>query len=114
MAFANYYRKHIKNFAEIAAPLNKLGRKHVPFFWSTDWQKAFDYLRQALINPRTLQYSDFSLQNEFRLQKDISKFAIGAVLSNKDNRPVAYASRGLNKAELHPTINKKLLSISGQ
>lgn len=32
--FANYYRRFIPNFSEIARPLNKLSRKNVPFEWT--------------------------------------------------------------------------------
>lgn len=41
-----------------------------------------------------------------------SDIAAGAVLSNKNNHPVAFASRGLKKAELnYLTIEKELLAI---
>lgn len=34
VAFANYYRKHIENFAKMCSPLNKLTRKGVDFQWT--------------------------------------------------------------------------------
>lgn len=44
---------------------------------------------------------------------DASGIAIGAVLSNKDDKiAVAYASSGLNKAEVrYATIKEELLAI---
>lgn len=112
VAFANYYRKFINGFAEIAHPLNKLCRKNVPFIWDSECQKAFHKLKNCLITPPLLSYPDFSHNNEFRLQTDASGFAIGAILANGDNKPVAYASRTLNKNELnYPTIEKELLAI---
>lgn len=46
------------------------------------------------------------------LRTDASGLAIGSVLCNKNDLPIAYASRTLNKAEInYPTIHKELLAI---
>ena len=112
VAFANYYRKFVKNFAQLAAPLNQLTRKGVIFQWNNNCQKAFETLKQALITPPILQYPDFSETNQFILRTDASAYAVGAVLSNSNDKPVAYASRTLNKAEInYCTIEKELLAI---
>lgn len=112
VAFANYYRKFIPNFAEKARPLNELNKKNSQFIWDTCCQNAFETLKNSLITSPVLQYPDFSNNNQFVLQTDASGYAIGAVLTNKDGRPVAYASRGLNKAEKnYATIEKELLAI---
>ena len=34
VAFANYYRKFIRNFSDISAPLNRLSKKGVQFKWT--------------------------------------------------------------------------------
>lgn len=101
IAFANYYRKHIPNFAEICMPLNMLTRKNTTFKWTDECQHAFDKLREKFINPPILDYPDFSPDNKFILNTDASKFAIGSVLSNQNGKPVAYASKALNKAEIN-------------
>jgi hypothetical protein len=112
VAFANYYRKFIKNFAVIAAPLNKLSKKGVSFLWSEECQKAFDVLKNKLCSPVVLDYPDFSEENNFNLTTDASKIAIGAVLSNSNGRPVAYASRALNKQEKnYSTTEIELLAM---
>lgn len=112
VAFANYYRKFIPRFAELSVPLNKLCRKYARFEWTDECGTAFLTLKNALSHYPVLQYPDFSEKNEFILQTDASNSAIGAVLSNKDNRPVAYTSRSLNKAELnYPVTHKELLAI---
>lgn len=112
VAFANYYRKFIKNFAELAGPLNFLSKKGVTFNWTHECQKAFESLKQALMKPPVLQYPDFSENNKFILRTDASGYALGAVLLNSNDKPVAYASRSLNKAEInYCTIEKELLSI---
>lgn len=92
--------------------MNNLCRKNTPFNWSEQCKNSFQFLKKALASPPILQYPDFSDQNEFILQTDASGIAVGAVLSNKDIRPVAYASRPLNKAERnYPTIQKELVAI---
>lgn len=112
VAFANYYRKFIKNFAEISAPLNRLGKKGVTFNWTIECQSAFEKLKRALLTPPILQYPDLSDKNCFIVRTDSSGYALGAVLSNGDDRPVAYASRALNKAEKnYCTTEKELLAI---
>ncbi|KAG7309510.1 hypothetical protein JYU34_005483 [Plutella xylostella] len=112
VAFTNYYRKFIPQFASIASPLNKLCCKNTPFIWSDECEKSFLKLKNALTSYPVLQYPNLSKSNEFILQTDASGKAIGSVLCNHNGKPVAYASRSLNKAELnYPTIEKELLAI---
>ncbi|KAG7303852.1 hypothetical protein JYU34_010754 [Plutella xylostella] len=112
IAFANYYRKFIPNFSDKVYSLNKLCKKNVPFKWDEQCQKDFELVKQSLLSPPVLQYPNYDETNEFRLQTDASGYALGAILSNSDNRPVAYSSRNLNKAELnYPTVEKELLAI---
>lgn len=112
VAFANYYRRYIPNFSSIAAPLNSLTKKGVTFTWTSDCQKAFETLKHSLTTPPILQYPNFSPNNSFILKTDASGHAIGAVLCNADDRPVAFASRSLNKAERnYCTIEKELVAI---
>lgn len=112
VAFANYYRKFIPNFSEIAYPLNNLCKKNINFTWDKKCQDAFETLKQRIMSPPILDYPDFSQDNYFILQTDASNKAIGAILSNKNGRPVAFTSRTLNKAESnYPVIEKELLAI---
>lgn len=111
-AFCNYYRKFIKSFSEITVPLNQLCRKNVPFIWTNECESAFQYLKKCLTTPPILQYPNFDADNEFIIQTDASGIAVGAVLCNNDLKPVAYASRPLNKAERqYPTVEKELVAI---
>ena len=43
-----FYRKFIKDFSKIGAPLIKLLQKDVPFEFSHDCKKAFDTLKELL------------------------------------------------------------------
>jgi hypothetical protein len=113
VAFCNYYRKFIKNFAEITRPLNALTRKNTQFSWNSECQQAFENLKKNLINPPILQYPDFN--KPFILTCDASKYSCGAVLSQmhgKDDLPVALTSRNFTKGESNkPAIEQELLAI---
>lgn len=111
-ALANYYRRHIPRFAEIAAPLNNLNRKNTEFVWSTDCQRAFETLKNKLITSPVLDFPDYSDNNTFILKTDSSGIALGSILSNSNDRPIAFASRTLNNAERHySTTEQELLAV---
>ena len=110
VAFANYYRKFIPDFASITIPLNRLLKKDVTFTFNDDCVKAFNKIKNILVSPELLTFPDF--EKEFILRTDASGFALGAILSNFDDRPIAYASKTLNNAEKnYSTIEKELLAI---
>lgn len=112
VAFANYYRRFISKFAEIAYPLNALCKKDAVFLWTDECERAFQKLKQALISPKVLDYPDFSDNNTFTLQTDACKQGLGAILSNSNGKVVAYASRNLKPAETrYPVIELELLAI---
>jgi hypothetical protein len=60
ISLAGYYRRHVRNFAEIARPLTNLTKKDVPFEWTTEHQQAFDRLKEILSTGPLLIYPDFS------------------------------------------------------
>lgn len=114
VAFCNYYRKFIPNFASIAYPLNSLTRKKSIFQWSSDCDTSFKQLKNALISPPILQYPDFN--RTFYITVDACKTGIGAVLSqyndNDDDLPIAFASKSFTKGERNKaTIEQELLAI---
>jgi transposase InsO family protein len=113
LGLAGYYRKFIENFSKIAKPLTKLLRKGEKFIWTAEQQMAFETLKEKLTTAPVLNYPDFS--QEFLITTDASDYAIGAVLSQGtvgQDRPIAYASRVLNKAEQnYNTTEKELLAI---
>lgn len=113
VAFCNYYRKFVPNFANIAKPLNNLLKKGVKFAWTHLHQNSFEKLKRLLISPTILRYPDFT--KEFILTTDASNVACGAILSQQhDNHdlPIAYASKSFTKGESNkPTIEKELTAI---
>ena len=113
IGLAGYYRKFIKEFSKIAKPLTKLTKKTEKFAWAAEQQIAFNTLKEKLTTAPVLQYPDFT--KEFNVTTDASDYAIGAVLSQGpigNDRPIAYASRILNRAEQnYSTTEKELLAI---
>lgn len=113
VAFANYYRRFIANFAELAQPLNKLTRKRAEFVWNDEAENSFQNLKNRLIKPPILQYPDFNKQ--FIVTVDASNGACGAVLSqisNGQDLPICFISRSFQKGELNKAIiEKELLAI---
>lgn len=108
-----FYRRFIQGFSDIAKPLTMLTQKGQPFLWISSTQEAFDTLRSVLVKRPILVYPNFN--EPFVLATDASNHAIGVVLSQgKDGRerPVAYASRTLVKAEeKYSTTEKECLAI---
>ena len=108
LGLGSYYRRFIRNFAEIAHPLHLLTQKDAIFQWSPECQKAFQQLKDALVSPPVLAYPDFS--KSFTLETDASIKGLGAVLSQlqDDNslHPVAYASRSVSGAEKRYAITE--------
>ena len=110
LGLTSYYRRFIKNFAEIARPLYRLTEKNVNFNWDEHCQIAFQTLKEKMINPPLLAYPNFS--NPFLLQTDASDKALGAVLMNHDKHPVAFISRKLKQYEVRYSVtDKELLAI---
>ena len=60
IGLAGYYRRHVRNFAELAKPLTNLTRKDVPFNWTAEQQNAFDQVKRSLSTEPLLIYPDFS------------------------------------------------------
>lgn len=113
VAFINYYRKFIPNFANYSYFLTRLTRKNVPFIWDENCEKSFNYFKNSLINPKVLKYPDYDKQ--FCITTDASKIACGAILTQEYNgihMPVRYASRTFTKGESNKSvIEQELLAI---
>ena len=46
LGFAGFYRKFVKGYSEITAPLTKMTRKDIVFTWESKKQKAFNMLKK--------------------------------------------------------------------
>ncbi|GBG64267.1 hypothetical protein CBR_g41188 [Chara braunii] len=93
LGLANYYRKFVRNFSTIAAPLRRLLRKETIWKWDKDCTSAMKKLKQALIEYPVLKVADPSLP--FVVTTDASQYGIGVVLQQDDGngyRPVEFMS----------------------
>ncbi len=103
LGLSGYYRRFIKNYASISAPLTKLTTKTNAhqFHWTPECQHAFDTLQTCLCNSPVLVHPNFD--KEFLLHTDASDIGLGAILSQLDDngleRPIAYASKILSARE---------------
>ena len=102
-----YFRRFIKNYAQIAEPLNNLigcdnaKLKNHPVTLSPEAKDAFNILKQKCMTAPVLAFAD--LEKPFLLETDASALGLGAVLQQvqADGKlhPVAYASCALRKGE---------------
>ena len=100
VGFVGYYRRFIKDFAELAEPLVALTRKGTPFVWTDRQQAAFEALKACLISVPILGFP--TEDGRFLLDTDTSLFAVGGVLNQvQGDREVVitYASRSLHLSQ---------------
>ena len=113
LGLAGYYRRYVKGFAAITAPLNALTRKDAVFHWSEDCQAAFDQLKTLLTTSPIMAFPDFS--QAFRLYTDASIAGLGAILvqvRDGKERIICCASRALNQVEKsYPATKLECLAI---
>ena len=115
VGLVGHYRRFIKGFAQIAAPLYDMisgddsAKKTEKVTLTPEALAAFERLKEACLQAPILSFPDFN--KPFLLETDASGKGLGAVLSQKqeDGRyhPVAYASRVMNGTELKYHSNKK-------
>jgi len=60
LGLANYYRRFIKNFAQVARPMNVLTWKDKKWRWEEAQQKAFDELKQVFTTEPVLAVPDLN------------------------------------------------------
>ena len=114
LGLANYYKRFVKDFSVIAAPLFKLLRKDVSFVWDEACVQAFNIIRNKLVQEPILKFPDMS--RPFLLTTDASNTGIGYVLSQKDDTgrepAVAYGGRALRGPETrYSTTEQEYLAI---
>jgi hypothetical protein len=89
LGLAGYYRRFIRNFGAIAAPLTALLKKE-GFRWNDDAAAAFRALQQALTTAPVLQLPAFD--RDFIVECDASGTGMGAVL-HQGAGPLAFFSK---------------------
>ena len=111
LGFANFYRRFIENFSKICKPITEtLTGDKQKFSWGREQNIAFEKLKQRFTTAPILTH--LYLEQETVIETDASDFALGAILSqfqDKRPHPVAFHSRKLNSAERNYEIHDKEL-----
>lgn len=89
LGLTGYYRKFVRDYGTIAAPLIALLKKE-GFLWNDDATTAFQALKTAITSASVLVLPDFT--KPFVVECDTSSHGFGTVLI-QDKHPVAYFSR---------------------
>ncbi|GJT60682.1 ty3-gypsy retrotransposon protein [Tanacetum coccineum] len=108
LGLAGYYRRFIKDYATVVAPLTSLLQKH-GFQWGEMEQKVFDDLKSRMSSAPILGLPNFD--EMFVVETDASDVGIGVVLL-QNGRPLSYFSRKLGpRMRIAATYQKELFAI---
>ncbi|CCO35049.1 Retrotransposable element Tf2 155 kDa protein type 1 [Rhizoctonia solani AG-1 IB] len=114
LGFANFVRRFVANFSQIARPLHNLVKKEVKWQWTDKEENAFRDLQQAIITAPVIVHADPT--KPYFLETDASGAALGSVLSQRQDdgrlHPIGYLSESFKGAEQnYDTHDKELLAI---
>ena len=119
LGFCSYYRRFIRDFSSRARPLNRLLEAGQPFEWTKECQNSFNDLKSSLTGDEVMAFPQDD--GMFILDCDASDYAVAGVLSQVQfneqcdefcERPIAYASKSLNKAQRrYCTTRRELLAV---
>jgi len=116
LGFANFYRRFIRNFSSVAAPMHVLTSPAIRLQWNPTADAAFQRLKRAFTTAPVLTLPDS--RQQFVVEVDASDMGIGAILSQRstnDNKlhPCAFLSGKLSPAERNYDIgDRELLATS--
>ena len=101
LGLAGFFRRFVKDFSIIAAPMLKLLKKDFEFEWKQEQQDAFDEIRKRLAQRPILRLYDLNAPTE--LHTDASSVGIAGILLQKSSDKwyaVSYFSRKTNPTEM--------------
>ena len=110
LGVTGYYRRFIYFYAQVAAPLIHLTKQTDALgVWTEECTKAFYKLKKRLSTALVLIPPDWN--KPFEVHVDASNFAIGSVLSQKNDeghdRPIYFSSRQLSAAEKNYLVTER-------
>nr|GEX63916.1 hypothetical protein [Tanacetum cinerariifolium] len=102
-----------KDFSKISRPMTHLLEKNSPFIFSNECIQAFRTLKEKLTEAPILIAPNWD--QPFEIMYDASDYAVGVVLGQrveKHFRPIHYASKTMNQAEMnYTTTEKEILAV---
>lgn len=116
LGLCNWYRRHIKNFSQISAPLSALLSKKyaTKIVWSEECEKSFKKLKDVLTRPPVLRRPIWN--SPMILLCDASDIGVGAALTQIDETGAEYvieyysAKLNENEKKFSPT-EKECLAV---
>jgi RNase H-like domain found in reverse transcriptase/Reverse transcriptase (RNA-dependent DNA polymerase)/Integrase zinc binding domain/Retroviral aspartyl protease len=109
LGLTNYFRKYIKGYGSVTAPLSDLRKKATVFEWTPACEKAAQYLKSALTQEPILAMPDFTDDaKRFEVICDASGQGIGAALFQGD-KVIAYEGRKYRPAEENYSVGEQEL-----
>jgi hypothetical protein len=117
MGFTNFYRRFVKKYAKVTAPITDLLKKpdgSAKWEWTREADAAFQKLKRAFTEAPILQH--FDAEKAITLQTDASGFAIAGILNQFDGfgvlKPTSFYSWKCSPAEQnYDTYDRELLAI---
>lgn len=114
LGMVNFYAKFIPNASTILKPLYNLLKNDTSWNWSENCQQSFENIKKCLASSTVLTH--FNPQLQVNLTVDASEVGLGAIISNtsdnKQEKPIAFASRLLSSAESkYSQIEKEAAAI---
>ena len=109
LGLESYYRRFVKGFSMIVAPMTRLLQKNVKYEWSEKCQRSFDKFKAFLTEAPVLAQPTYG--KEYVFFSDVSLNGLGCVLM-QEGKVVTYASRQLKSHEKdYPTHDLELAAI---
>lgn len=113
LGHADFYRRFIKDFSKITAPLCKLLAKEVDFVFDQECKDAHDELKRRVTSVPIIQPPNWD--EPIEIMCDASDYVVGVVLRErigKNLHVIAYASRMLDGAQCnYHTTEKELFAV---
>ncbi|KAA0057271.1 Transposon Ty3-I Gag-Pol polyprotein [Cucumis melo var. makuwa] len=108
LGLTGYYRRFVKHYGSIAAPLIQLLKKG-GFVWNKEAEEAFERLKSAMISLPVLALPNF--EQPFEIETDALGVGVDAVLTRM-NKPIAFYSHTLAMWDrAKPVYERELMAV---